>query len=86
MLMHCALWKAQSDLYSLPLLPHTALWRPLWQSRTQPRGHMFSVIRNGYKTNIYRNEFIKTLSSKWDLYSLNSIINEVFFATFNLWC
>lgn len=48
-LMHCARWKEHSDLYKRPLLPQTALWRPLWQSRTQPRGHMFSVIRKGCK-------------------------------------
>lgn len=57
-LMHCALWKAHSDLYSLPLLPHTALWRPLWQSRTQPRGHMFSAIKKGCKTNMFRKNFV----------------------------
>lgn len=62
-LMHWALWKAHRDLYRRPLLPHTALWRPLWQSSTQPRGHMFSVIRNGCRNKhthfIYLNPPIK---------------------------
>lgn len=42
-LMQRALWKAHTDLYSLPLVPHTALWRPPWQPRKQTSGNALSV-------------------------------------------
>lgn len=46
-LMQRALWKAHTDLYSLPLVPHTALWRPHWQPRKQATGDALSAIRKG---------------------------------------